>query len=116
MPLTRLQGPTIAAGQSLSDGLDVSAGDPVAIIMPANWTPANLTFQASVDGLSYVDVFDFDSERIANVTPGSMVTIAPDWSRALAFLKVRSGRHDRPVVQQQDCVFAVVVKSGATEV
>jgi hypothetical protein len=50
MPLQVLNGPFIRAGQSLSEGLDCSAGEIVRITMPGDWTPAALSFQFSTDG------------------------------------------------------------------
>ena len=51
MAIQVLNGPTIAAGDSLSDGLDCSGGKIVKITMPADWTFADITFQTSSDGI-----------------------------------------------------------------
>ena len=52
-----LEGPKIEAGESLSDGVDCSAGQLVRITMPYTWTPAPITFQFSTDGVFYNDMF-----------------------------------------------------------
>ena len=39
MPLTIVDGPTIAAGKSLSDGANCSAGSIVRITVPQEFTP-----------------------------------------------------------------------------
>ena len=51
MPLTLVVGPTIAAGQSLSDVLDCSTAPPVRIMMPTAWTGAVLSFQCSSNNI-----------------------------------------------------------------
>ena len=116
MPLTILNGPTIAQGESLSDGLDCTAGAIVRLTMPANWTPANLTFQISSDGALYNDLVDFNGNEVTlPVVPGSAVVVAPlaDFLKAVAFLKVRSGTRKHPVVQQQDATFAIAIETDA---
>ena len=67
MPLTIVDGPTIAAGESLSDGADCSAGTIVRITVPQEFTPANLTFQVSSDGNFYNDLFNSNGEEITVV-------------------------------------------------
>ena len=48
MPLTILNGPIIQAGESLSAGIDCSAGPIVKITMPGNFVGDTITFQTSV--------------------------------------------------------------------
>src|SRR6478609_5298399 len=60
MGLTIVDGPTIAAGESLSDGADCTGGSIVRVTIPQEYTPANLTFQASSDGSFYNDLYDAD--------------------------------------------------------
>jgi hypothetical protein len=47
MPLVVINGPTIAAGESLSDAVDLSAGGIVRLVTPDDWTSANITFEVS---------------------------------------------------------------------
>ena len=113
MPLQVLNGPIIAAGQSLSDGLDCTAGQIVRLTMPAAWTGANLSFQISSDGNGYNDLVTIDGhEVVIPVVPGSAVVIAPltDYLRAVAFLKVRSGTRQFPVIQPVQRDFAVAIE------
>src|SRR3954464_9174665 len=67
MSLQVLNGPTIAAGESLSDALDCTAGPLVRITIPAEFTPANLTFQLSSDGVGYNDLYDVHGNEITIV-------------------------------------------------
>jgi len=116
MPLQVLNGPIIAAGQSLSAGLDCTAGEIVRLTMPAVWTGANLSFQISSDGAGYNDLVTIDGREIViPVVPGSAVVVAPlsDYLRAVAFLKVRSGTRAFPVIQAAQRDFAVAIEVPA---
>ncbi len=63
--LVVLNGPNIAVGESLSDGLDCSSGPIVKVTMPPEWDNANITFQTSTDGMFYNDMFDTDGHEIS---------------------------------------------------
>ena len=66
MTLQVLEGPTIQAGESLSDRIDCSAGQLVRITMPYTWdNPAtSITFQFSTDGVFYNDMFGLDGYEV----------------------------------------------------
>lgn len=117
MTITGIAGPTIQAGETLSDGIDCRAGEIVRLSMPADWTPANLTFQVSTDGKLFDDLFDDQGEEITvkNVAPGSAVTVPRLAARAIAFLKFRSGSRAHPVVQKGRREFAVTVDTAARQ-
>ena len=114
--LTTLNGPTISAGQSLSDAIDCSAVDRVIrIIMPAAWNGAPLTFQLSSNGSTFQNLIHvnpttfFPYEVIApRPVPGACITMPPGMSWAMNFLKIRSGTSGLPVVQDVDCAFQLV--------
>ena len=112
MPTTVLTGPTIAAGQSLSSSLDVTAGFPALIMMPAAWTDAQLTFLASIDGATFSDLFTASGgELIANVIPGGTALMLDEAKmRGLLYLKFRSGTRAAPIVQEEQRNFIVVVE------
>jgi hypothetical protein len=113
MPLAIVDGPTIAQGESLSDGVDCSAGTIVRITVPQEFTDANLTFQVSSNGELYNDLFDDQGEEITvTATPDSGIVIEGRWVRSLAFLKLRSGSRDHPVVQREDCKFAIAIETA----
>jgi hypothetical protein len=110
MPLAILDGPTIAAGESLSDGIDCSSGEIVRITVPQEFTPANLTFQVSTDGNLFNDLFDDSGDEImVTAQPDSGIVISGRWVRSVAYLKFRSGSRDHPVEQREDCKFAIAV-------
>lgn len=113
MALEILNGPYIQAGESLSDGLDCTGGSIVRITMPAQWTPANLTFQISSDGTGYNDLVDRNGDDImVVVVPGSALVVAQygDFLKAVAFLKVRSGTRENPVPQAERRQFAIAIE------
>jgi hypothetical protein len=110
MPLQIIDGPTIAAGESLSDGIDCSAGEIVRITVPQEFTDANLTFQVSTDGNLYNDLFNDEGEEITiTAQPDSGIVISGRWVRSIAFIKLRSGSRDHPVEQREACKFAIAV-------
>src|SRR4029077_20907933 len=113
MTLQVLDGPTIAEGESLSDGIDCSAGEIVRITVPQEFTPANLTFQVSTDGNFYNDLFDAKGEEITVAAkPNSGIIIGERWVRSIAFIKFRSGSRDHPVVQREACKFAIAIDTN----
>src|SRR5262245_45158499 len=111
MPTTSVVTATIRAGQSLSDSIDCSTGDPVFIVGPTDWTPANISFQLSADGVTFGDWFTNDGKEV--VMPcraGTAWLCVSDIGGAKgAHVKVRSGSRDGPVIQQADRVFKIVV-------
>jgi hypothetical protein len=114
MPLEILDGPTIPRGESLSDAIDCSAGEIVRITVPQEFTKANLTFQVSTDGNFFNDLFD-DSGKEITITaePNTGIVIGGLWVRSVAFLKLRSGSRKSPIVQHEDCRFAIAVDTPA---
>jgi hypothetical protein len=115
MSLTIIDGPTIPHNESLSDGVDCTGGNIVRITVPQEFTEANLTFQASSNGEMYNDLYNAEGEEITMVAkPDTTIIIQSPWTRALGWIKIRSGRRDFPVKQTKDAVkFAVAVESVA---
>ena len=115
MPLTVLNGPIIQAGESLSNSVDCTAGTIVRLTMPASWGGGNITFAISSDDGGYNDLFDPDGREFTMVvTPGAAIPIVFDGlTRCAAFLKIRSGTRDHPIVQDQQRDFSVALKPDA---
>jgi hypothetical protein len=112
--LTIVDGPTIPAGESLSEGADCTGGSIVRITVPQEFTDANLTFQASSNGESYNDLYDGDQREVTlAVKPDTTVIITANWTRALGWIKLRSGTRANPVPQKVDCKFAIAVDTPA---
>jgi hypothetical protein len=113
MSLQILDGPTIAAGESLSDGIDCSGGNIVRITVPQEYTKANMSFQVSSDGNSYNDLYDAQGHEIVIVAkPDSGIVIEEHWGRVFGFIKLRSGTRANPVEQATDCKFAIAIETA----
>lgn len=103
MGLLIINGPIIQPGELLSNAVDCSGGDVVRITMAFHWTPANLSFQISTDGVGFNDLFDVDGEEVVlPVVPGVAVPINREWAKFWNFIKFRSGTREYPVIQTPD--------------
>jgi hypothetical protein len=113
MALVAVVGPTIRAGESLSEGLDLSHGDLLRLTMPLDWTPAPITFQISTEGQNYNDVFDLQGYEVTVpvVVPQSAVIVPLDIGKAIAWVKFRSGTRAKPIPQEADRMFAVAIST-----
>ena len=115
MPLVVIDGPTILAGQSLSDGVDCSAGMIVRITVPQEYYDGDtdkMSFQVSSDGNGYNDLFDDQGKEVTIVAhPNSGIVIDLSWARTVAFIKLRSGTRDRPTKQKVDCKLAIAIST-----
>ena len=113
MPITLLTGPTILAGQSLSDAIDITSSQGKSIsgvIVPDDWTPALLSFQLSQDGSKYADLYSIAGFELSlNITPGTRLVFDTTWSLAAGFIKFRSGSRGYPVIQTADRIFGTVI-------
>lgn len=113
MSLQIIDGPTIGAGESLSDGADCSAGTIVRITVPQEFTSANLTFQVSSDGNFYNDLHTANGEAVTiTARPDTGIVVAEVWTRSINFIKFRSGTRSHPVAQKEACKFAIAVETA----
>ena len=105
MTLRIVDGPTIPHNESLSDGVDCSGASIVRITVPPEFTPANLTFQASSNGDMYNDLYNAEGEEIMLVAkPDTTIVISVPWTRSIGWIKFRSGTRKSPVIQSRDTV------------
>jgi hypothetical protein len=110
MPFAVVDGPTIPAGQSLSNSANCSAGSILRITVPQEYTEASLTFQVSTDGKFFNDLYDAEGNVVEIVaTPDSSIVLKEEWVRFIPFIKFRSGTRDAPVEQAKDCKFAIAL-------
>jgi hypothetical protein len=101
----------IAAGQSLSNGLNLGSKVVCLIQMPAAWTAADITFQCSVDnGATWADLLDSSGSEIAITAPsaGQLLSMDPSQFAGVVFLKVRSG-HSAAAVNQVAAASVIIV-------
>ncbi len=112
--------PVIAAGESLSSLIDISAPATgiTRIICPSDWslpqeygTTAPLSFCWSPDGGTYYNLFDLVSgkEVLIPVVPNALIVLPRDIWRT-GFMKFRSGRASAPVIQQAQRIFRCVLE------
>jgi len=93
----------IASGTSLSPAVAVSNGRLIALQMPAAWTAAVLTFQGSMDNVTFTDLYDATGVEISVTAVAAHgvaldVTVFAGWQ----FLKIRSGTGASAVNQAAD--------------
>lgn len=95
----------IAAGQSLSAEVDIGNKSLVGLLVPANWTTAGISMQASPDGgttWGEVTTVAGTPYAIGSVTGGTLayyVAVDPTTLRGALALKIRSGTQASPVNQ-----------------
>lgn len=101
---------TIANGASLSAAVSIPAGlRPLAIVMPATWTAANLTFAVSVDGSTYNDMYDdLGTEVAVSADASRFIALPPTLFASVVQFKVRSGTSGTPVNQGGDRTVTIV--------
>lgn len=94
----------IGAGTALSAEVDIGSKSLVGIFIPATWTTASITFQASPDSANWYEVYTIAAAAyaVASLTGGTLayfVAIDPAVLRGMVALKVRSGTQAAPVNQ-----------------
>lgn len=91
---------TIANGASLSDAIQTDGATIVGISMPAAWTAANLTFQASHDDATFNNVYDeIGTEKTVIVSTDRHIVLNPVDFIGANSIKIRSGTAGTPVNQ-----------------
>jgi hypothetical protein len=102
----------IANGTSLSGVVVLRDYLLAAIIIPASWTAANLTFQAAEkeDG-TFSDVYDSAGvEKVVTAAAGHAIILNPADFAGFGFIKIRSGASAAPVNQGADRNLKLVVR------
>jgi hypothetical protein len=99
----------IADTESLSEGVDLGNRTLGAILMPAAWSAADLTFEVSIDGENFFDLLDSEGSEVAlTVAADDFLRLnVLDWS-AIRYLKLRSGTSGSPVAQEGDRTITLV--------
>jgi len=105
---------TIANGASLSAGINISRANLIGIIMPAAWTAAALTFQASIDGDNFFDLYDQAGNEVNLPTAASRYVGGLDALNfgCFNYLKVRSGTTGTPVNQGASRELTLVLRNA----
>lgn len=103
----------IKSGESLSDVLDIKGYKLISIEMPIDWDLADLTFQASSDGIYFKDVYNDSGEEVTVTADGNRIINIDNNAGALAslrFIKLRSGTAAVPVAQTADREIKIILK------
>jgi hypothetical protein len=105
---------TISAGSALSAPVSVGAGLLVGILIPPAWTAASLTFQTSVDGVNWYDVYDELTNELTVQVPsasGAYILFDPDTWLGVNMFKIRSGTTAVPVNQASSAAITLVTRA-----
>jgi hypothetical protein len=76
---------TVAKDGTESEAIDLDNNRLAGIVMPAQWSAANITFQTSVDGTNFVDLYD------TSATPAKPIINSP--AAATAYFLTEAMRH-----------------------
>lgn len=91
---------TIWQDQSLSGAIDAENRWVYRLEMPASWTAASITFQASTDGSNFFDLYDDEGQEVtAAVNANRAVCLDYHLLFLVRYLKLRSGSASAPVAQ-----------------
>lgn len=103
---------TIASGASLSDALELpDLRTIIAIQMPSSWTAADITFEVSYDGTTYVPLYWDGSEFTASAAASYGLSLEPAVLAGWPFVKLRSGTSGTPVNQAAERELTVLIRS-----
>jgi hypothetical protein len=103
----------IAAGQSMTDGLNLGGLRLFGLTVPANWTAANVTFQMSADGgNTWTNMYDASGSELTAVAGASrFIAMDPANFASAQWVKIRSGSSASPVNQAQSVALGLVLRS-----
>jgi hypothetical protein len=104
---------TITNGTSLTAGDNLGGLRLFGLVMPAQWTPANLTFQASFDsGASWHNLKDSTGNEITVTASANDCAVwVPTAFASVPMIRVRSGSAAAPVIQPVDSVIQLILRS-----
>jgi len=101
---------TIGNGAALSDAVRCDTMRPVAIIMPDAWTAADLTLQASVDGVTFADMYDASGAEITiDADASRYIQLDPAMLAGMVAIKLRSGTSGAAVNQAAERVLTLLM-------
>jgi len=104
---------TIPSGQSLSPAVDLGNASIVEVGMPAAWDAAQLTFQVSADGVTWLNFYKNDGSTEYSVTVTAGIAEPPPSLQDFAgwrYWKLRSGTHSAAVNQTADRTFTLMTR------
>lgn len=112
-PAGASQNADIAAAGSLSAAVDLGDQRLQRIDMPAAWTAAALTFQASPDGVTYRNLHNAAGEISVPADVDRSIAVDPEIFASIRYIKVRSGTAAAPINQLAARTLVLVTASRA---
>ncbi len=113
--ITVIDGPTVRAGESLSDAIDLAAQQGKAIaglIVPFDMPTTYITFQLSQGPDDFRDLWSVNGSQVSiYINPGARMVFDTNWSLVADFLKIRCGTSVHPIVQPVDRVFKTIIST-----
>lgn len=97
----------IADGESLSGPVQLVA-ELTSVIVPESWTAASITFQGSIDGVTFFDIYDYLGAEVT-IQAGASRMIAIDDFKGASHMKLRSGTSASPVPQDGNITLTLVM-------
>lgn len=103
---------TIKSGESLSDGVNFYGERLTGLVMPAAWTTAGITFQGSIDGVTWCDLHNPDGEIVlASPAASKMYALTISNYMPCKFIRLRSGLASAAVNQLADRTITLIVEN-----
>src|SRR5690242_8642270 len=100
---------TIANGSSLAPAIDIGPNTLVAVVMPAAWDAAAMTFAGSIDGTNFFPLYDETGTEInIPVAASRYVKLDPSVFAGVRYVQVRSGTSGSAVNQTANRVITLV--------
>lgn len=101
---------TIASGTAVSGAAQVNGQMIDGLILPAAWTAADITFQVSLDGITYSDLFDGYGNQVAIAAVASRAIALPiGLLRAWDYVKLRSAAVGVPATPENQAADRAIV-------
>jgi hypothetical protein len=100
----------IASSGNLSGAINLGNTVLAGLILPGTWDAAVLTFQGSIDGSTYADIYDGTTERSLTTAGvlGKAITLDSSTWMAWRYIKIRSGTAGTPVTQTAQRTISLV--------
>lgn len=98
---THLEQLTISSGNSLSSNIRLSVSMVVGIVIDSStWTSADMTFQGSIDGTTFFNLYDGSDEYAVTVLANTAHKLDPLIFKPWKYVRCRSGTNASAVNQQ----------------
>ena len=102
----------ITSDDEVTPAISLLGLTPVAIIMPAGWDAAALTFQAADTDGNFLDMYDDDGVEVSvDADADRHIRLVPSEWVNIKQLIIRSGTTGTPVSQSADRTFTILTRN-----